>query len=511
MADFTNPTNDELLHTFAVKDGDTLTTKNGSKWIWAQGKWNLATFGGPASIKPLAVTTTSDGGVRKGRAAAIAGIQAADADAVLFNSSERGRAAKRAGGRAVKWDAGTLTKQSSNAGEALESLTIDGDTWLKITPSTAAGATTVARMVLSDPIYFGNFKTLQIPLKFDDMALTEIDSSQFVVWFYADNGGAIVVPVNLQGQWPGMICVESFSRDTKIGASQPLSYFDLERITQIEVRVKSGTSTAAKAPVYIGPISCGIRAKGKVLIRLDGEYDSQHKYVLPMLEQQGLRANLHITTSAVGQAGRMKNAQLDRAYQWGHMIGHHTFGAKSDGWASDSQYPDAASVIADVSAQWSNFQTRGWTRGIGHTVFGFNPVVLNSYPTARQIMVRDALLAAGVKTVNYGVAYQAAAGGVGELFPYSHPQANWFSMTGAIMVTNTDTAATVQAVIDAAEDRGELAIIVIHRTVRSDAVPAALEAKNDETASWIEYLGDKVRAGLVDVPTTDEIFDLWGN
>ena len=38
MADFTNPTNDELLYTFAAKNGDTLTTKNGSKWIWQSGQ-----------------------------------------------------------------------------------------------------------------------------------------------------------------------------------------------------------------------------------------------------------------------------------------------------------------------------------------------------------------------------------------------------------------------------------------------------------------------------------------
>ena len=61
MADFTNPTNDELLYTFAAKNGDTLTTKNGSKWIWQGKQWYPFAFGSESKIQNL-TATLSDGG-----------------------------------------------------------------------------------------------------------------------------------------------------------------------------------------------------------------------------------------------------------------------------------------------------------------------------------------------------------------------------------------------------------------------------------------------------------------
>jgi hypothetical protein len=63
MADFTNPTNDELLYTFAAKNGDTLTTKNGSKWIWQGGQWYPFAFGSESKVQNL-TATLSDGGVK---------------------------------------------------------------------------------------------------------------------------------------------------------------------------------------------------------------------------------------------------------------------------------------------------------------------------------------------------------------------------------------------------------------------------------------------------------------
>lgn len=64
MADFTNPTNDELLYTFAAKNGDTLTTKNGSKWIWQGGQWYPFAFGSESKVQNL-TATLSDGEIGK--------------------------------------------------------------------------------------------------------------------------------------------------------------------------------------------------------------------------------------------------------------------------------------------------------------------------------------------------------------------------------------------------------------------------------------------------------------
>ena len=73
MADFTNPTNDELLYTFAAKNGDTLTTKNGSKWIWQGGQWYPFAFGSESKIQNLTATLSSGelGKLRRGTSTAI--------------------------------------------------------------------------------------------------------------------------------------------------------------------------------------------------------------------------------------------------------------------------------------------------------------------------------------------------------------------------------------------------------------------------------------------------------
>lgn len=49
MTAFTNPTNDELIYSFATKDGDTLTTKSGAKWVWQGNQWCAVTFA-PSSL-----------------------------------------------------------------------------------------------------------------------------------------------------------------------------------------------------------------------------------------------------------------------------------------------------------------------------------------------------------------------------------------------------------------------------------------------------------------------------
>lgn len=458
----------------------------------------------------LTATASSDEGVGKGRAAIIVGDTA---QAALFNTSEEGRAARRAGNVAVRWTDGTLTKTSSNPGESVEQVVIDGEAWLKIIPSTNPGpAATVIQFDLAKPVYFGYLKTLGVAMRYSDMSPTEIASAKVAVWLNTSTGSVRPAFV-FDKQWPNETFVESFCQDGFINVAQPVTDLNLDTVSRINIVVTAGSSSGAKAPFWVGPLTVNTRGKGKVVVRLDGNYDSQHKYILPLLERQGLRGNIHLVTNQVGQAGRMTEAQLGRAYDWGHTLAHHTFGNKSNGWDNSTDYPDGASITADLNGQWAYLNARGWTRGIGHAVHGFTNTLVNTVSNARQLLVQSAVNAAGVKTISSGGRYLAAAatGEVGHLFPYCHPQANWRGIFGGVMITNTDTAQYVKNVIDAAEDRGELGVIVIHRAVLDSATPATLEMKLADMANWIEYLGDRVLAGGVDVPTIDEVFDQFGH
>jgi len=290
--------------------------------------------GNPQAI--VTASTNSSGGIGKllGSGSVLPGrdtsLGSTLSGLAAFNSSEQGRSARRSGSVAVRWTDGTLTKTSSGAGEAMSLETIDGEAWIKLTPSTTAASAIIVRFDLAKPIFLGYFKTLQIPLRYMDMSPTEIASAKFVLWLYTSTGTVRANAV-FDKQWPNELVVESFCQDGYVNVAQPVIDLNLDQVSRIDIVTTSGTSSAMKAPFWVGPLTVNVRGKGKVLVRMDGNYDSQHKYLLPLMERQGLRANLHLVTNQVGQAGRMTESQLGRAYDWGHTLAHHTFGNKSNG------------------------------------------------------------------------------------------------------------------------------------------------------------------------------------
>lgn len=64
MTAFTNPTNDELIYSFATKDGDTLTTKSGAKWVWQGNQWCAVTFAPSSPIQNVTATSSAQGVVK---------------------------------------------------------------------------------------------------------------------------------------------------------------------------------------------------------------------------------------------------------------------------------------------------------------------------------------------------------------------------------------------------------------------------------------------------------------
>lgn len=426
--------------------------------------------------------------------------------------SDAGASAARSGRPVVSWNDGVLTMGTSNPGESVEKVTIDGQTWIKITPSTLPEVPTVVRWTANTPFWLGDLKSLSWRMMHQDMSPTQIVSGKVAFWMFPtglvdaqSNRLAVRIGAVMDKQWPGRVYVESFGMDGFINAAQPVTDLAYAEIDRIDIVLTSGTSSAAKAPILIGPMVADRRGKGALAIRLDGCFASQ-SIILAMLERYGLRATLALTDFYVGTAGRLTEAQIQRAYDYGHDVGGHTAGNKSQGWDSVGDYPDAASIIADRNLDTAYRLARGWTRGIGHWCHGYTNALVNTVPNERQIMVRDALIAAGAKTITVGGRYLAATGGVGHLFPYADPDADWLSITGGVMFTNTDTLQQCYDLVDASIDRGQLAVGVGHRSVRSS--PGSLEMTHSQWAALIEYAADRQQAGLLDIVTVSD-FDVF--
>ena len=59
MTSYTNTRDNSTLAGVGFKDGDDLTTANGSRWVYQNEQWYPVTFGGSPAIQSLAVTTNS--------------------------------------------------------------------------------------------------------------------------------------------------------------------------------------------------------------------------------------------------------------------------------------------------------------------------------------------------------------------------------------------------------------------------------------------------------------------
>lgn len=403
---------------------------------------------------------------------------------------------------------GTLSLISSNGGgeaAAVDStVTCDGLPMAKFTQGTAG--TYMADFVFTSPIYLAQMQTLQIPIRWSTNVTAWTGSTNSLqIWLYSDSGGTL--------QWrlaaslraldgtefrPGVTHTVSIGAGTGTqgwtfsGATTTTTEMDAGTI--YKVRIVAVTNVPGET-VHIGTIRANGRAKPVVTITMDGQYSSQHNFLLPMLEAQGLRCSLAIQGSVIGDSGRMTVAQLDRAYQAGHEFISWGFDAsKTTGYNSAADWPTAASITADINANNALMSGYGWTRGIGYAVHGGSTNNWGSTVSAdRKAIVLAGFQAAGIKAIrrgNYAAGFltrQQNMARVANVDPYT--------VSGAVQWTSTNDAASLTAIVTACKLRGEWAIYTGHRSVVSSA--GSLEILNSDALSWIQALGDDVRSGKV--------------
>lgn len=422
---------------------------------------------------------------------------------------------------------GTLSLASSNGGgEAFaldQSVTCDGLPMACVTLGNTG--TLIADYVFSSPAYLAQMQSLQIPIRVSTNNTAFVGANPLQIWLFSDSGGSqqwrLASSLDMTYAQSGVTTMLSFGPGVAAdgwsfaqnGGALPTSSTDMDAVTIYKIRiVMSVPAAVAGAKCWLGSIRSNARRKPVVSLVLDGQYSSQHNYILPMLEAQGLRCSLAIQGTLIGVGGRMTKAQLDRAYAAGHEIISWGFnpdpnGAGALGYQSAANFPDQASIVADMTANQALIAGNGWTKGLGYAVHGGSThSFAGTVPLARQQIIAGAFRAAGIKAVRSGQ-------GVGTLSNRLQSVARIanvdpLAVQGALQWVSTDNAASLNAVTTRAKARGEWGIITGHRSVVSG--PSSVEVLNSDLLSWAQSLGDDVRSGRVSVLPFGEACRYYG-
>jgi hypothetical protein len=352
----------------------------------------------------------------------------------------------------------------------------------------------------TNPIRLRDVQAIQVPIMFTSTNGSAIDYTSLRVWIQTSDFKSIRMSMNglTTGHRAGVFQTISFSRASTSIATNTMDSLDAAGVTITSVRVVALTTGDASAfPVWFGEIRADCSRKpGRVVITMDGEYSSQYSLIYPRMRELGLVGSIAITNTDIGAAGRMSAAQISEMYASGWECIHHTFDAtKTNGYVNSTDWTSSSAIAEDIRAQWAYFRTQGWTRGIGYGVWGFAYAFTSSQTQARQNLVRDGMIAGGLVGVRKSVPYAGEIANV--LMPMSRMPVDPLVITGGIQVTNTDTADSIISVIDAAEARGELAIITLHRAVADSATPGSLEIRIGDLTRALVYLREKVLGGTV--------------
>lgn len=404
---------------------------------------------------------------------------------------------------------GVLSLVSANAGEAAAldpAVTCDGMPMAGLT--LGAAGTLIADYVFAAPAYLAQMQSLQIPIRVSTNNTAFVGANPIQIWLMSDAGGSqqwrLASSLDMTYAQSGITTTLSFGPGAasdgwafaQSGGALPTSTTDMDAVTIYKIRIVMAVpGGVAGQRCWFGPIRMNARRKPVVSLVLDGQYSSQHNYILPMLEAQGLRCSLAIQGSLIGAGGRMTRAQLDRAYGAGHEIISWGYDPKtSAGYQLASDWPDQASITADIIANQQLMASYGWTRGIAYAVHGGSTHSFGgTVPLARQQMIAAAFRTAGVKAIRSGQGVGTLSNRLQSVARPANVDA--YSIQGALQWASTDNAASLNAVTTRAKARGEWGVITGHRSVV--AGPVGVEVLNSDLLTWAQSLGDDVRGGRV--------------
>lgn len=416
------------------------------------------------------------------------------------------------GTKVFDWTDGTLTLASANGGgEAAEldtTVLVDGKATLKCTLSSG---TYLANLALTANIRVANLDAIQIPIKFTSNSGFVAGTNPFQLWFY---DSTLVKTWRIQidtstlrpDVWNLVSVRSGAATEGWVFSGGPTASSDLDDETVARVRVVLAVPAGASGTkIWVGPVRMNQRRKGCVSIVMDGEYDSQYQYALPILDKYGIPASLALVHGNVGKSTYMTYAQLDEAYANGHECLHHTTdAAKTGGYSNSSQWPTQSDIQTDISRGILSMSNQGYLRGMQYAVHAYTYPWDQTITKARQDIVTAAYLGAGIKGIRKSIGVST------RLQSLAQPAVtDPYLLQGAIQISG-HVSSDVTPYVDAAESLGEWAILTFHKFVLNSAVPGSLEMEHGEFDTLMAYIWSKWASGKIDVMLMSKTCETYG-
>jgi len=100
--------------------------------------------------------------------------------------------------------------------------------------------------------------------------------------------------------------------------------FDRADVQFCTIRINN-TNTADEKTLYFDGIYSGLKGRIKYLLNWDDNYESIYTTLFPLTQARDIQCTMFVTTSSVGEAGRMTAAQLTELQDAGWQICHHSY------------------------------------------------------------------------------------------------------------------------------------------------------------------------------------------
>jgi peptidoglycan/xylan/chitin deacetylase (PgdA/CDA1 family) len=273
------------------------------------------------------------------------------------------------------------------------------------------------------------------------------------------------------GVWTYVV-IEGSTFSPAIVSSSP------QTMTRVQITSASGGSSYVFGGIWYVP-----KARPKVVISFDDEWDTQYTEAFPYMQSRGLTGSIYVIAAQVGQAGYCTTSQLSEIYRSGWDLGVHGDFQHTGGTLSNN----LALITADISSNQAYLTANGFTRASLHYAYPGGSVGSNSLPalTSLGFLTSRLTLRDPVVTVPLGIA-------------------NPLRLTARPISSQTGLAA-LKGDVDQAIRIGATVNLYGHKIVNS-IVDSTTEILSSDFRSLIDYIVTKQAAGLVDVVT---ISDWW--